>query len=170
VKGDQIIHVFICEALAVLFMSLMGGLEAVWAQMRQGFHTPVKAPWPSVSGRCWPSCGRAELPAPSTAAGRLPVEQAEGPLCPRCTKFSLSGGKCNSDLGLTVVLGVGEPHPSLPASPESLFREVPSTYGVVPFPECLSRYMIPWTCDFKMFQGILNCFAFYSPCQVLSTP
>ena len=79
-KGDQIIHVFICEALAVLFMSLTGGMEAVWAQMHQGFHVPLKAAWPRVLGRCWPGCGRAALPAPFMAAGRLPAEWAAGPL------------------------------------------------------------------------------------------
>lgn len=156
-KGDQIIHVFICEALAVLFMSLTSGMEAVWAQMRQGFHIPFKAPWPCVLGRCWPGCGRAELPAPSMAACRA----GSGTSPSAMQSFHLAVGSAIQDLGLTVLLGSGEPRPSLPASPESLFRELPGTFGVVPFPKCLNRYMIPRTCDLKMFQGILNCFAFY---------
>lgn len=60
-KGDQIIHVFICEALVVLFVSVAGGMEAIWARMHHGFHVPIKALWPRVWRRCWPSCVRAEL-------------------------------------------------------------------------------------------------------------
>lgn len=75
--------------------------------------------------------------------------------------FHLAAESAVQDLGLIVLLGSGEPRPGLSTSLESLFRELPSTFGVVPFPKCLYRYMIPRTCDLKMFQGILNCFAFY---------
>lgn len=69
-KGDQIIHIFICEALAVLFASLTGGMEAVWAQTRQGFRVRLKA-------ACWGGAG----PAVAGQSSRLPPRlRAAGPL------------------------------------------------------------------------------------------
>lgn len=69
-KGDQIIHVFICEALAVLFVSLTEGMEAVWAQTRRGFCVHLKA-------MCWGGAG----PAVAGQSSRLPPRlRAAGPL------------------------------------------------------------------------------------------
>lgn len=69
VKGDQIIHIFICEALVVLLMSCTRAMAAVWALDAPSVHLPLKALWPHMPGRCWPSCDRAEFPAPAMAVG-----------------------------------------------------------------------------------------------------
>lgn len=69
VKGDQIIHIFICEALVVLLISCTRAMAAVWALDAPSVHLPLKALRPHMPGRCWPSCDRAEFPAPAMAVG-----------------------------------------------------------------------------------------------------
>lgn len=106
----------------------------------------------SVAGQIW-------LP-PWLWAGCLQNGQPD--LSTRNTlSFHVAAESAIQDLDLTVPSGRWEPCPGLPTSPESLFRELPSTFGIVLFPKCLNGYMIPQTYDLKMFQGTLNCFTFY---------
>lgn len=138
--------------------------------MRQGVCVPRKPRGPM----CWGGAGPAvagqscQLPPWLRAGCRQGGQQ--GLSIPHAPSFRLVVGSAIQDAGLTILLGSWGPCPRLPTSPQSLFKELPGTFGVVPFPKCLNRYMIPRTCDLKMFQGILNRFAFYYLCQVLSTP
>lgn len=122
-KGDQIIHVFICEALVVLLMSYTGVMEAVWAHVHQVLAFPLKEGGPTCQGDAGPA-------VTGQNSWHLPWLWTVGPLHPPHTDFSVGGGKCSSSFGSS--------HPSeewgLSNSHESLFRELSSTCGTISFP------------------------------------
>lgn len=54
-KGHQITHVFICEALVVLLMSCTGAMEAAWAPVHEVFAFPLKPCGPTCQGDAGPA-------------------------------------------------------------------------------------------------------------------